>query len=135
MKSAKLRIPRQIWFWPVAESAYKAKNAQFGLVRIGKLNCRSSCAQNFYTYQLLTLETVSFFTVFLKLFDFSRKVSFWDFGFNGPNKLWKNMFFKRLQTYFFYKKIWPSENLNFDFFDRLLDFFDFSWKLPKSNEH
>ena len=25
-------IPRQIWFWPVVESAYNAQNAQFGLV-------------------------------------------------------------------------------------------------------
>ena len=29
-KVAKLRIPRQIWFLPVAESAYNAQNAQFG---------------------------------------------------------------------------------------------------------
>ena len=27
-----LRIPRQIWFQPVADSAYNAQNAQFGLV-------------------------------------------------------------------------------------------------------
>ena len=27
-----LRIPRQIWFLPVADSAYNAENAQFGLV-------------------------------------------------------------------------------------------------------
>ena len=26
------RIPRQIWFWPIAKSAYNAENAQFGLV-------------------------------------------------------------------------------------------------------
>ena len=27
-----LRIPRQIWFEPVAKYAYSAQNAQFGLV-------------------------------------------------------------------------------------------------------
>ena len=28
------KIPRQIWFWPVAGSAYNAQNAQFGLVMV-----------------------------------------------------------------------------------------------------
>ena len=36
-KEEMLRIPRQIYFWPVAESAYNAQNAQFGLVMIGLL--------------------------------------------------------------------------------------------------
>ena len=31
-KKAMLRIPPQIWFLPVAESAYNSQNAQFGLV-------------------------------------------------------------------------------------------------------
>ena len=31
-KVAVLRIPQQIWFWPVADSAYNAENAQFVLV-------------------------------------------------------------------------------------------------------
>ena len=33
-KIAKLRIPRQIWFLPLEESAYKSNNAQFGLVML-----------------------------------------------------------------------------------------------------
>ena len=33
-KTAKLRIPRQFWFLPLEEPAYKSKNAQFGLVML-----------------------------------------------------------------------------------------------------
>ena len=35
-KLAMLRIPRQIWFWPVADSTYNAGNAKFGLVILWK---------------------------------------------------------------------------------------------------
>ena len=31
-KQAILRTPRQIWFWPVADSTYNTENPQFGLV-------------------------------------------------------------------------------------------------------
>ena len=35
-----LRIPREIWLWPVAEPAYDSQDAKFGLIKvIFKLFC------------------------------------------------------------------------------------------------
>ena len=51
-----LRIPRQIWFWPVAESAYNAQNANFGRVipvwekRVCKFTFCSFCPDNSNQY-------------------------------------------------------------------------------------
>ena len=51
-KVAKLRIPQQIYIWPVADSAYNAQNAQFGLVRI---ESEKNCSLKIWVFSVIRL--------------------------------------------------------------------------------
>ena len=55
-KKAKMRIPQQFCFWPVAESAYNSKNAQFCLVWRGKYQKYATASNKNVTYYYISIE-------------------------------------------------------------------------------